>query len=73
MRKRYHPGASGGSKVDLLEAPEHDHSRDRHADPDGAVHGAFTAGTCLTAPLRASLAARGIGEIAVEAMPLPMQ
>jgi glutamate racemase len=45
----------------------------RNADPDGAVHGAFTAGTCLTAPLRASLAARGIGEIAVEAMPLPMQ
>ncbi|MCJ2057455.1 glutamate racemase [Methylobacterium sp. J-048] len=45
----------------------------RDADHDGTVHGAFTAGTCLTAPLRASLAARGIGEIAVEALPLPMQ
>ncbi|WP_092043898.1 glutamate racemase [Methylobacterium pseudosasicola] len=45
----------------------------RNADQDGTVHGAFTAGTCLTAPLRASLAARGIGEIAVEALPLPMQ
>ncbi|MDP4004933.1 glutamate racemase [Methylobacterium sp. NEAU K] len=45
----------------------------RDAARDASVHGAFTAGTCLTAPLRASLAARGIGEIAVEALPLPMQ
>jgi glutamate racemase len=37
------------------------------------VHAAFTAGTCLTEALRESLAARGVGEIAVEAMPLRMQ
>ncbi|MBE7196823.1 MAG: glutamate racemase [Parafilimonas terrae] len=37
------------------------------------IHAAFTAGTCLTHPLREGLAARGISEIAVEAMPLRMQ
>ncbi|MHB2207043.1 glutamate racemase [Methylobacterium sp. CM6257] len=45
----------------------------RDADRNGAVLGAFTAGTCLTEPLRTALAARGVGEIAVEAIPLPMQ
>ena len=45
----------------------------RDADRNGAVVGAFTAGTCLTEPLRTALAARGVGEIAVEAIPLPMQ
>ncbi|MDP4024578.1 glutamate racemase [Methylobacterium sp. NEAU 140] len=45
----------------------------REAPRDGSVRAAFTAGTGLTAPLRDGLAARGIGEVAVEAMPLPLQ
>ena len=45
----------------------------RDADRHGAAHGAFTAGTCLTDPLRSALASRGIGEIAVEAIPLLLQ
>ncbi|MGH1572859.1 glutamate racemase [Methylobacterium sp. P31] len=45
----------------------------READRHGSVLGAFTAGTCLTMPLRTALAARGVGEVAVEAIPLPMQ
>ena len=45
----------------------------READRHGSALGAFTAGTCLTDALRAALAARGIGDVAVEAVPLPMQ
>ncbi len=45
----------------------------READRHGAALGAFTAGTCLTDPLRAALASRGIGEVGVEAIPLPLQ
>ncbi|GJD33780.1 Glutamate racemase [Methylobacterium aerolatum] len=46
----------------------------RSLGADGAtVHAAFTAGSCLTQPLREGLAARGVGEIAIEAMPLRMQ
>ncbi len=41
-------------------------------EPHGVL-AAFTAGTCLTGPLRDSLAQRGVNEVAVEAMPLPMQ
>jgi len=48
-------------------------SAPRAADGHGAAHGAFTAGTCLTDPLRTALAAHGIGEVAVEAIPLPLQ
>ncbi|GJE59314.1 Glutamate racemase [Methylobacterium trifolii] len=39
----------------------------------GTVQGAFTAGTGLTAPLRASLAGRGVTEVGVEAVPLTLQ
>jgi glutamate racemase len=46
---------------------------DRTRDPGNTILAAFTAGTSLTAPLRESLATRGVGEIAVEAMPLRMQ
>jgi glutamate racemase len=45
----------------------------READRHGTALGAFTAGTCLTAPLRTALAARGLGDVGVEAIPLPMQ
>ena len=45
----------------------------RDAGRDGSVQAAFTAGSCLTPALRASLAARGVGEVAVEAMPLTLQ
>jgi glutamate racemase len=45
----------------------------RQADRGGPVLGAFTAGSCLTAPLRTALAGHGIGEVTVEAIPLPMQ
>ncbi|MCJ2021104.1 glutamate racemase [Methylobacterium sp. E-065] len=48
-------------------------SAPRAAEGYGAAHGAFTAGTCLTDPLRTALAAHGIGEVAVEAIPLPLQ
>ncbi len=48
-------------------------SAPRAAEGHGAAHGAFTAGTCLTDPLRTALAAHGIGEVAVEAIPLPLQ
>lgn len=37
---------------------------------DGPMSAAFTGGAGLTPPLKACLAARGLGEIAVEAMPL---
>jgi glutamate racemase len=47
--------------------------RPREADRHGSALGAFTAGTCLTDALRAALADRGIGDVAVEAVPLPMQ
>jgi glutamate racemase len=46
---------------------------ERHDAAHGTAHGAFTAGTCLTEPLRTALAAHGIGEVAVEAIPLPLQ
>ncbi len=46
---------------------------ERTRDPGNTVHAAFTAGTCLTNPLREGLGKRGVGEIAVEAMPLRMQ
>ncbi|WP_457106050.1 glutamate racemase [Methylobacterium sp. P5_C11] len=45
----------------------------RAADRHGAALGAFTAGSCLTDALRTALAGRGIGEVAVEPIPLPMQ
>jgi glutamate racemase len=45
----------------------------RDSGRHGAAICAFTAGSCLTAPLRAALAARGLGEVAVEPIPLPMQ
>jgi glutamate racemase len=45
----------------------------RGADRHGSVLGAFTAGTSLNADLRHALASRGVGEVTVEAMPLPMQ
>lgn len=45
----------------------------RAAPRDGAVQAAFTAGSCLTPALRASLGARGVGEVGVEAMPLQLQ
>jgi len=45
----------------------------RQADQHGFTHGAFTAGTSLSDPLRAALAGRGIGEVAIEAMPLTLQ
>ncbi len=48
-------------------------SAPRNADRHGAAHGAFTAGTCLTEPLRTALVAHGIGEVTVEAIPLPLQ
>jgi glutamate racemase len=40
---------------------------------DAPVLGAFTSGAGLTAPLRRSLEARGVGRVAVEAMPLGLQ
>ncbi|WP_336487632.1 glutamate racemase [Methylobacterium nigriterrae] len=43
----------------------------RAAEP--SVLGAFTGGEGLSAPLRASLAGRGLGEVGIEAMPLAMQ
>jgi glutamate racemase len=46
---------------------------DRNAPDAAPVFGAFTGGAGLTAPLRRSLAARGVGGIAVEAMPLGLQ
>lgn len=46
---------------------------DRNAPDAAPVFGAFTGGAGLTDPLRRSLAARGVGEIAVEAMPLGLQ
>ncbi|MFF9549234.1 glutamate racemase [Methylobacterium fujisawaense] len=45
----------------------------READRHGSALGAFTAGSCLTDALRTALAARGIGEVGVESIPLPMQ
>src|SRR5213078_1462585 len=39
----------------------------------GTVQGAVTAGAGLTAPLRASLAGRGVTDVGVEAMPLTLQ
>lgn len=45
----------------------------RDADRHGFALGAFTAGTCLTPSLRDALAARGINEVAIEAVPLPLQ
>ena len=45
----------------------------REAGRHGSALGAFTAGSCLTEPLRAALAARGLNEVAVEAVPLPLQ
>ena len=48
-------------------------SAPRAADRPGAALGAFTSGSCLTAPLRTALAAHGIGEVTVEAIPLPLQ
>lgn len=45
----------------------------RAAAHDGTVQGCFTAGSCLSAGLRASLAARGVSEIGIEAMPLILQ
>jgi glutamate racemase len=45
----------------------------REAGRHGSAVGAFTAGSCLNAPLRDALAARGIGEVSVEAIPLPLQ
>lgn len=45
----------------------------RDAGRHGIATGAFTAGTCLNASLRTALAARGIGEVGIEAIPLPMQ
>lgn len=45
----------------------------RAAPRDGTVQGRFTAGSCLTAGLRASLDARGVGEVGIEAMPPQLQ
>ncbi len=46
----------------------------RHrAEDDHGVLAAFTAGSCLNPALRDGLASRGIGEIAVESLPLRMQ
>jgi glutamate racemase len=45
----------------------------QRAEDDNGVLAAFTAGTCLNPALRDGLASRGIGEIAVESMPLRMQ
>jgi glutamate racemase len=45
----------------------------READRHGSAICAFTAGSCLTAPLRTALAERGLGEVAVEPIQLPMQ
>lgn len=45
----------------------------RGLDRFGAVIGAFTSGASISGPLRASLAARGVTDIAVEPMPLTLQ
>lgn len=45
----------------------------RAAARDGTVQGCFTAGSCLSAGLRASLGARGVREVSIEAMPLQLQ
>ncbi len=46
---------------------------DRRPHDAPPVLGAFTGGAGLTAPLRHSLATRGIARLAVEAMPLGLQ
>ncbi len=45
----------------------------RAAARDGTAQATFTAGTCLTAGLRAALGARGVGDVGVEAVPLQLQ
>src|ERR1700712_537199 len=46
---------------------------DRSVRAEAPVLGAFTKGEGLSAPLRASLAGRGLAEVTVDAMPLALQ